>query len=163
MAARWLAPALAATLAAAAPARAQIPGDELPQLGRMRLEYLNTTFGDVKGLLADWSTRLARGDARRAAQLFTADGLFSPAEGWYAQGRAAVADTLAARLPILRGYHTSFLDFSASGNLAYYMGRFRYEHGPPAASRVVTGTFVMVLYLDGRNWRIRSYVERLGD
>lgn len=141
-------------------AGAQVPGDELPSSGRVRLEYLSSTFGEVKELLTEWAARLTRGDGRRVAQLFTADGLFSPPDGWYVQGRQAIADSLAGRLPQLRGYHTSFLDFTASGNLAYYLGRLRYEHGPSGRARTVSGTFVMVLYLEGRQWRIRSYVER---
>lgn len=159
----WLALASAGLAMLARPGAAQVPGDELPSLGRVRMEYLNTTFGEVKEVLAQWSERLAKADVRRLVQLFTADGFFSPPEGWYVQGRQAIADTLASRLPHLRGYHTSFLDFAASGNLAYYLGRLRYEHGPVGRSVVVTGTFVMVLYLDGRNWRIRSYVERQGE
>ena len=75
------------------------------------------------------------------------------------QGRGSVADTLATRVGRVKSYHASLLDFTASGGLAYYLGRmsYRLEGG---AGADVTGTFVMVLYLDGRRWKIRSYVER---
>ena len=56
-------------------------------------------------------------------------------DGWYVQGRGSVADTLATRVGRVKSYHAS-------------------------AGADVTGTFVMVLYLDGRRWKIRSYVER---
>ena len=151
---------LLATLAAA-PLRAQIPGDELQSQSRVRNEYLATTYGEVKQLLAEWQDHHHDGDAAKLAKLFAPDGLYSPIDGWYVQGRQAVADTLAMRLGRVRGYHASLIDFTASGGLAYYLGRMSY-HLDRGTGVDVTGTFVMVLYLDGRHWRVRSYVERLG-
>ena len=143
-------------LALSGPASSQIPGDELPVMSRSRNEFLATTYGEVKQILADWQTFHSKGDAKQLTRLFTGDGLYSPVDGWYVQGRAALADTMATRVG---GYHATLLDFTASGGLAYYLGRMRYrlEGG---ADVDVTGTFVMVLYLDGRRWKIRSYVER---
>ena len=146
-------------LATAGPVLGQIPGDELPVMSRARNEFLANTFGEVKQILADWQAFHSSGDAKRLTRLFTEDGLYSPVDGWYVQGRGSVADTLATRVGRVRSYHASLLDFTASGGLAYYLGRmsYRLEGG---AGVDVTGTFVMVLYLDGRHWKIRSYVER---
>ncbi len=138
---------------------AQIPGDELPVMSRSRNEFLANTYADVKQILAEWQTFHAKGDSKQLARLFTEDGLYSPVDGWYVQGRGSVADTLVARVGRIKSYHATLLDFTASGGLAYYLGRmsYRLEGG---AGEDVTGTFVMVLYLDGRRWKIRSYVER---
>lgn len=143
------------------PAAAQVPGDELPGIGRIRNEFLTATFTDIKQVLSDWQEHHRKGDVKRLARMFTEDGLFSPASGWYVQGRSAVADTFAARLGKMRNYHTSLIDFTASGGLAYYLGRMSYSLGEGAGSDVM-GTFVMVLYQEGRSWRVRSYVERPG-
>lgn len=146
-------------LALSGPVSGQIPGDELPVMSRSRNEFLANTYAEVKQILADWQTFHSRGDAKQLTRLFTEDGLYSPVDGWYVQGRAALADTMATRVGRVKGYHATLLDFTASGGLAYYLGRMRYrlEGG---AGVDVTGTFVMVLYLDGRRWKIRSYVER---
>ncbi len=146
-------------LGAAGPASGQIPGDELPVMSRSRNEFLANTYSDVKQILADWQTFLAKGDAKQLGRLFTEDGLYSPVDGWYVQGRAALADTLLVRAGRMKNYHVTLLDFTASGGLAYYLGRMRYRLEGGAGTDV-TGTFVMVLYLDGRRWKIRSYVER---
>lgn len=146
-------------LALSGPVAAQIPGDELPVMSRSRNEFLATTYSDVNQILADWQTFHTKGDAKQLTRLFTEDGLDSPVDGWYVQGRAALADTMATRVGRVKGYHATLPDFTASGGLAYYLGRMRYrlEGG---AGVDVTGTFVMVLYLDGRRGKIRSYVER---
>lgn len=145
--------------AMAVPSAAQIPGDELPAMGRIRNEYLATTFTDIKLVMTDWTEHHRRGDLRRLLRLFTDDGFYSPVEGWYVQGREGLTDTLTVRLPQVRNYHTSLLDFTASGGLVYYMGRMSYRLEGPTPTDV-RGTFVMVLYQQGRSWRIRSYVER---
>ncbi|MEZ4457735.1 MAG: nuclear transport factor 2 family protein [Gemmatimonadales bacterium] len=152
---------LFAGLAGGAELAAQIPGDELPGMGRARTEYLAATYTDVKELISEWQDLHRRGDAERLSRLFTEDGLYSPPGSWYVQGRDAVADTLASRLPRVRNYHTSLIDFTASGGLVYYLGRvsYRLEGQPPED---LAGTFVMVLYQQGRRWRVRSYVERAG-
>ena len=91
--------------------------------------------------------------------MFTDDGLFSPTEGWYVQGRTALVDTMRLRIPRIQNYHATVIDFTASGGLAYYLGRMSY-HRLGGAGADVSGTFIMVLFLDGRRWKIRSYVER---
>jgi hypothetical protein len=147
--------------AGAPPAWAQMPGDELPNTSRVRNEFLASTYADVKLILADWQTHLRSNNAVKLGKLFTEDGLYSPVEGWYVQGRTALVDTMAVRIPKIQSYHQSLIDFTASGGLAYYLGRMSYRRAEGAGTDV-NGTFVMVLYLDGRRWKIRSYVERLG-
>lgn len=143
------------------PVAAQIPGDELGSGSRARSEYLETTYGDVKLLLAEWQESIQKNDVKRMSRLFTTDGLFAPIEGYYVQGREPIADTLTGRGPRVRGYHASLIDFTASGGLAYYLGRvgYRLDDGK-GSGRDVNGTFVMVLYQEGRRWRVRSYIER---
>lgn len=142
------------------PAWAQIPGSELGDGSRARSEYLASTYSEVKLILDDWRDAFQKGDLKRLRQMFTDDGLYSPAEGWYVQGREPVIDSLTARAGRLKGYHSSLLDFTASGGLAYYLGRVSYLLDLPGASRQVNGTFVMVLYQGGRRWKVRSYIER---
>jgi len=146
-------------LALAGPVAGQIPGDELPVMSRARNDYLANTYGEVKLILAEWQELHSKGDWKRLTRLFTDDALFSPVDGWYVQGRESLADTLTARTGRVKSYHATLLDFTASGGLAYYLGRMSYRLEGGAGSDV-SGTFVMVLYLDGRRWRIRSYVER---
>ena len=146
-----------AALGVAGPLAAQIPGDELPSQARVRNEYLASTYGDVKQLLADWTEHHRSGDVAKLSRLFTDDALYSPVDGWYAQGKSVLADSMAARLSKVKNYHASLIDFTASGGLAYYLGRMSYQ---VEGNRDVSGTFVMVFYQAGRHWRIRSYVER---
>lgn len=145
------------------PLAAQIPGDELPSAARARREYLNLAYGEIRDRISEWSDLIRSADARRLGRMFTQDGWYSPIDGWYVQGREAITDSLTARIARTSGYHTSFLDFAVSGNLAYYLGRLRYTIGSAGVLREVRGTFVMVLYLEGRTWRLRSYLERLDE
>lgn len=144
-------------------AAAQIPGDELPQISRVRNQFLQTTYNEVKERLADWEQFQHENDVDQLRSMFTRDGFYSPVEGWFVEGREALADTLAQRMPRVKGYHASVLDFTASGSLAYCSGRLSYLLDEPGAARQVSGMFVMVLYQEGRTWRVRSYVERDGD
>jgi ketosteroid isomerase-like protein len=139
---------------------AQRPGDELPSSSRARQDYLRATYQEVKELLEDWHVLHRQRDGKSLSRLFTSDGLYSPVEGWVVQGTEEVRDSLDARLPRVTAYRATLLDYTAGGTLAYYMGRLTYRLGEGVAERDVSGTFVMVLYLDGHRWRIRSYVER---
>ncbi len=147
-----------AGLLLAGPLAAQIPGDELPSQSRVRGEYLSATYADIKQILAEWAEHHQTGDVKKLIRMFTDDGLYSPVDGWYAQGRQALTDTLTHRLGRVKNYHASLIDFTASGGLAYYLGRMRYR--VEGAGADVSGTFVMVFYLSGRTCRFRSYVER---
>ena len=151
--------ALTMALAVAPSLAAQMPGDELPQMSRARNEYLSSAYAGAKQVLADWQEQHRKNDAEKLARLFTDDGLFSPTEGWYVQGRTALVDTMRLRIPRIQNYHATVIDFTASGGLAYNLGRRSY-HRLGGAEADVSGTYIMVLYLDGRRWKIRSYVER---
>ena len=142
---------------------AQIPGDELPQMSRVRDQYLRNTYSEVREVVSDWQEYQNSNDVKRLRSMLTADGFYSPVEGWFVQGRRSVSDTLVQRLPRVKGYHTSLLDFTASGSLAYYVGRLSYLLDQPGSARQISGTFVMILYQEGRTWRVRSYVEREAD
>jgi uncharacterized protein (TIGR02246 family) len=142
------------------PAHAQRPGDELPGNERIRYQYLAETLGQVKDFLTEWREVQTKGDLKNALKLFTDDALFSPADGWYVRGRDEIADSLTARFPRLHGYYTTVIDFSASSSLAYCLGKVRYVLSGEPEPRSVAATFSMVLYRDGRRWKIRSYLER---
>lgn len=90
---------------------------------------------------------------------FTPGGLFSPGAGETYYGAEAMRATLARRMQRFGGMTLTRTDWTASGSLAYLFGRYFYgpthEGGP-----VEQGTYVMVLLMEGRDWRIRSYVER---
>jgi ketosteroid isomerase-like protein len=162
MSARSLVVALAMSCGLIAPAAAQRPGDELPGYDRSRQEYLLNVLGALKEVLEKWRQEHATPskDQKALPRMLTDDVFYSPVEGWTVQGRDLVRDSLVARIPRMKGYHTTMLDFTASGSLAYCLGRLTYQLDEQGTSRSVVGTFSMVLWLDGRNWRIRSYLER---
>jgi ketosteroid isomerase-like protein len=141
-------------------ASAQKPGDELPTGERVRYQYLAETLGQVKEFLVEWRNAQAKRDVKSALKLFTDDALFSPVDGWYVRGGTELTDSLTARLPRQQGYYTTLIDFSASSALAYCLGKVRYVLSGEGEPRAVTATFTMVLFLDGRRWKIRSYLER---
>ncbi|MEO8448213.1 MAG: nuclear transport factor 2 family protein [Gemmatimonadota bacterium] len=143
------------------PLAAQQPGDELQSLSRARDEYLRSTYGELKIVLEEWKDLHARRDVPKLTKLFDEAGLYSPVDGWIAQGRAEIMDSLKVRLPRMQSYSTTLVDFTAGGSLAYYMGRMQYQlDSGAAAGTTVIGTFVLVLHLDGHHWKVRSYVER---
>jgi ketosteroid isomerase-like protein len=146
----------------AARASAQRPGDELPGYDRARQEYLLMVLADVKTMLGKWrdENTTAGRDRRELPKLLTDDALFSPVEGWTVQGRDLVRDSLVSRFSRIKGYYLTLLDFTASGSLAFCMGRLAYQLDENSSSRPVAGTFTMVLWLDGHRWRVRSYLER---
>ena len=74
-----------------------------------------------------------------------------------------MVDTLASWLPRIGGYHLTPLDFDASGNLAYLFGMLRYDRREAdGTTKAIDAEWVMILYLWGRTWKVRSYLERAG-
>ncbi|HEX9892835.1 MAG TPA: nuclear transport factor 2 family protein [Gemmatimonadales bacterium] len=91
---------------------------------------------------------------------FTPGGLYSPATGESRYGAAAIKVALGRRMPRFGGMTLTRTDWTASGNLAYTFGRYFY--GPISEGGAVEqGTYVMVLLMEGREWKIRSYIERV--
>ena len=143
---------------------AQYPGQivEAPY-ERVRSQYVSLMYSEILPVLESWRSSFEKGDLKRLVGLLEPDALYSPVEGWITRDRNEARDSLATRLPSIRGYFPTPFDFTASGNLAYIFGRLGYsvvESG--GLTREVRGTFTMVLFLRGNGWKVRSYVERLG-
>ncbi len=162
---RWLVLGSSLVAAGFSGLTAQIPGDEMERGNRnFRNEYLSQTYQDLKPLFEDWRELHSKHDLKSLLKIITEDAVYSPVEGVILQHRSEIGDSLARRLPKVQGYWSSVIDFTASGGLAYFLGRFSYHLSEAdGKGRDMTGTFTMVWFLDGRNWRVRSYVERRDD
>jgi len=156
---------LAAVLAALAPERgfAQLPGESVyERRSNPRAEVRAVAYEEVRMVLEDWSRLIGQGDHRALGKLMMDEVLFGPL-GLVADGKRTVGDTLVSWLPRVAGYHLTPLDFDASGNLAYAFGTLRYDRrNPGGISTTIDAEWVMILYLWGRSWKVRSYLERAG-
>jgi ketosteroid isomerase-like protein len=154
--------ALAAFLAflAHAPAAAQMMGESSGTVDTQRRQYLGTVYTDVEARVQEWKQSLETDDLRRVMQHYSDDAMIVPAGGAAVKGKRAVTAAVDSLLKATRGYQTRMTDFSASGEMAYYAGRYTYFVDLPGGeSNIREGNFVLVLYQEGRSWRIRSYVE----
>ncbi len=145
------------------PLSAQLPGQSVYE-GRknLREEARARAFEEVKPVLADWSDQISGRNQKRLDKLLMDAVMFSPL-GLLAEGRPAVGDSLTGWLPRISGYHLTPLDFDASGNLAYVFGALRYDRiDADGVAKTIEAEWVMVLYLWGRSWKVRSYLERPG-
>jgi len=89
-------------LAAASPARGQIPGESVyGTRTSMRQEFLTHAFDEVKSTLDLWQQRVRTRDLKAIKAALADDAIFAPLAGWIARGRAEVGDSLAAYLPRL--------------------------------------------------------------
>lgn len=147
----------------ATPVSAQLPGQSVFE-GRKnpREEVRARAFEEIKPVLADWSDQISGRNRNRLDKMLMDAVLFAPL-GLMAEGRAAVGDSLAGWLPRISSYHLTPLDFDASGNLAYAFGALRYDRiDADGVAKTIEAEWVMVLYLLGRSWKVRSYLERPG-
>ena len=156
----WFAVAALVSLTAGQ-ASAQLPGESAYETKKNpREEVRARAFEEVKPFLADWNALIAKKDRARLDRLMMDGVLFGPL-GLLANGRVTVADTLALWLPRISGYYLTPLDFDASGNLAYAFGTLRYDRRDGDGTvKAIDAEWVMVLYLWGRTWKVRSYLER---
>lgn len=154
--------ALAVILAVlGAPVQAQVTHSRQPTAANVRTAYLE----EVGKLTTETTDRLKKAvqkdDTDGILKLFTPGGLYSPASGGTYYGAEAIRVSLGERLPKYGGLALTRVDWTASGNLAYLYGRYTY--GPTTEGGAVDqGTYVMVLLLEGREWKIRSLIERAG-
>jgi ketosteroid isomerase-like protein len=144
---------------------AQYPGQELiPPYEQVRAQYVAMMYREVLPVISRWRESIERADLKALTAMLETDALYSPVEGWIARDRREAADSLGSRLGRMHGYVPKSYDFTASGNLAYVFGRLGYaikdERG---VHRDVRGTFTMVLFLRGKTWRVRAYIEREGE
>lgn len=146
---------------AGVPASAQVTHSRQPTASAVRTAYLE----EVGKLTTETTDRLKQAvqadDTNGILKLFTPGGLYSPGTGATYYGAEAIRVSLNERLPKFGGLALTRVDWTASGNLAYLYGRYAY--GPNTEGGAVDqGTYVMVLLLEGRDWKIRSLVERPG-
>jgi ketosteroid isomerase-like protein len=154
--------ALLLALLCHAPLRAQlVPGGEPTDVRAKRELYLAEVLNTVEGVLHDWRRAWEADDLRQLMAFYVEDASLVAAGGQIVKGRAAVGEALGRLLPAATGLRTTYLDFSASGDLAYYVGHYRYwTEGSGGATLSHSGRFVMALYHAGsRGWKIRSYLE----
>jgi len=144
---------------------AQYPGAELlPPYEQVRAQYVAMMYREVLPVITRWRESIERGDLKALSTMLESDALFSPVEGWIARNRVEVADSLRPRLGNMHGYIPRPYDFTASGNLAYVFGRLGYALTDASGVRHdVRGSFTMILFLRGKTWRVRSYIEREGE
>jgi ketosteroid isomerase-like protein len=154
---------LSALLAAlAVPAAAQMPGGAPADAGSFRSSYLKEAYRAVETRVVEWESAWLSGSAEELVTMYTDDAFYFPAgdrEG--AMGRRAVQASLARQLTGRKELRTRMVDFSASGDMAYYAGRYDFQDAlaSPTAHHE-TGTFVLILQHSTRGWNIRSHVEK---
>lgn len=143
------------------PLQAQAPNAHLDGVNRIKAKFLEESLREVTTFLVRWRDALASDDAKKVTEYFTEDGFLSLSRGEAVQGRRDVRSQFEALLPALEGFNSTLIDFTASGGMAYQYGRYtqviKDERGITTPER---GTYVLILYRDGRDWKIRSYVER---
>jgi ketosteroid isomerase-like protein len=146
-------------LAVALPASAQVHRSRAPTAAAIREAYLEEVGVATTAIVDQFKRAFQADDLPAYLKLFTPGGLYSPATGESFYGAAAIQVVLSQRMPRFGGMTLTRTDWTASGNLAYLFGRYYY--GPlTEGAAVEQGTYVMVLLLEGRDWKIRSYVER---
>ena len=144
---------------------AQYPGQErTPPYEQVRAQYVAMMYREVLPVISRWRESIERADLKAVTAMLETDALFSPVEGWIARDRQEAVDSLGSRLGKMHGYVPKPYDFTASGNLAYVFGRLGYAlMDARGVHRDVRGTFTMVLFLRGKTWRVRAYIEREGE
>ena len=102
----------------------------------------------------------SRDNLKDAVEFFEPDALYAPLWGEHVQGRDRIKDLLGEHLTSIQAFQTSAVDFTASGILAYQFGRVYYLRAEGATQQPIRGSYVAVFVRDGRDWKLRSYVER---
>lgn len=159
---RALLAAAALLLAAHAPARAQlVPGGEPSNVRAHRLAFLAEVFPGVDRAVGQWKAAWEADNVDRLIAFYTEDAAFFPSRGEVSQGRRAVRDRMTKLLPVAAGLRTTYLDFTASGDMAVYSARFTYlVHEPGQEPRTEEGTLMLVLHKSERGWMVRSHLEQ---
>jgi hypothetical protein len=157
----WLPLALGVGILLASPAKAdgQVHRSRAPTATAIREAYLEEVALGTTATLDRLKRAFQADNSDEYVRQFTPGGLYSPSSGETLYGAEAIKVGLAKRMPRFGGMTLTRTDWTASGNLAYVFGRYFY--GPlTEGAAVEQGTYVMVLLMEGRDWKIRSYVER---
>jgi uncharacterized protein (TIGR02246 family) len=151
------------TAGAAGSAAAQLmPGGSPTEAGSFRRTYLVEAYRAIDILVVQWESAWLSGDMKELMELYTDDAVYLPASAkTVSSGRRAVQATLQTLLPTRKDIHTRMVDFTASGDMAYFAGQYFFQTDSAAGPvRNETGTFVFILQHSPRGWRIRSHVEK---
>lgn len=144
-------------LVGAGGARAQMLPGARPTDNRLEMREFNAeALRGVSSMLAEWRGAWARNDAREAARFYTDDALLLIGDGKPLRGRQEIQTGFGGILSTSGVIQVAVEDFLASGNVAYAYGNFWYPNELDETAAPVTGTYVMLLRRDGRNWKIRS-------
>ncbi|HEX8273233.1 MAG TPA: DUF4440 domain-containing protein [Longimicrobiaceae bacterium] len=144
-------------LVGAGGARAQMLPGARPTDNRLEMREFNAeALRGVSSMLAEWRGAWARDDAREAARFYTDDALLLIGDGKPLRGRQEIQTGFGGILSTTGVIQVAVEDFLASGNVAYAYGNFWYPDEQDQDAPPVTGTYVMLLRRDGRNWKIRS-------
>jgi|GEM_PF-2453329 len=151
---------IAAGLSWPVSAQAQIPTDPVFTSRRtFREEHLERTYGETRAAMQRLLAAVDAKDNKAIRRLLTEDLLFAPLEGWLATGSAAL-DSVARFLPRVSGLGFTPLDFDASGSMAAVFGAVFYQLGSGTGRTAVTADATIVWVQRGRDWQVRSWVER---
>jgi uncharacterized protein (TIGR02246 family) len=153
--------ALLAT-ATAAGAAAQMPGGSPGGAGSFRRAYLSEAYRAIDVVVVQWESAWLSGDVKDLMDLYTDDAVYMPASAAKpSAGRRDVQATLQSLFAARKDLHTRMVDFTASGDMAYYAGKYVFQTDPAAGPvRSESGTFVFILEHSPRGWKIRSHVEK---
>lgn len=157
---RWLLGIAFLLVTMAGNAEAQFNGDNLDGKNRERTRFLNETLRETNTMMDAWRRALQQDQLKDAVDFFESDALYAPLWGEQVQGRDRIQELLGEHLASIQSFQTSAVDFTASGILAYQFGRVYYLRAVGAAQQPLHGTYVAVFVRNGRDWKLRSYVER---
>ncbi len=158
-AARPIVVAVALALALPGVAPAQVHRSRQPTVTTMRESYLEEVAKLTGETVERFKRAFSTDDTDGFLKEFTPGGHYSPPTGESLYGPDAIKVVLATRLAQFGGLSLTRTDWTASGNLAYLFGRYYY--GPThVGGEAEQGSYVMVLLQEGRDWKVRSYVER---
>ena len=146
---------------AAAAQAVPIPGNNAPE---DRQRYKAQTMREAMSVLGNWQSAWAQDDPRAVAAFYMPEALVQlPGQTASAQGSAAVARELAARLPAMGRIEFQLVDASVGDDMLYLFQRFaiaaqdeaRDLSTPPAFA----GMSMTVMYREtSRGWKIRAQV-----
>ncbi len=147
-----------ATSSAASASAQRFPG--VPGGGGMssathRAEYYADVLEHVTELLDAWRLAWAEDAIEDLLELYAEDATFVFGDDDPVVGRGPVGEKLASLLERTFSAQAAFLDFDASGRMAFVSGPVNFEIGD-GRRRTVSGIHFTVLLRQGRHWRIRS-------
>ena len=114
-------------------------------------QYRSYALGEFQAVVESWVGAVNDGSPERAARLYTEDAYLDIQQP--ARGREAVRDLLRSWTSQVSHLQVGLSDFDASGNMAYGTLQVRVS---PVDGRTRTGTLLLVMRKQGRDWRIRA-------